>query len=70
MKKRAYLPTTPISDKGSAFLSRVIKEVAGVLGTTVKRATTMNAQTIGLPEQSHALIKQALKNETGERRSL
>ena len=70
MNKRAYLTTTPFSDKGSAFVSHVIKEVAGVLGTTLKRATTKHAQTIGLPEQSHALNKQALKNETGERRSL
>ena len=70
MTKHAYLPTTLISDKGRAFLSHVIKEVAGVLGTTLKHATTKHAQTIGLLEQSHASIKQALKIETGERRSL
>ena len=38
--KLAYLPTTVISDKGSAFMSHVIKEVAGVLGITLKHATT------------------------------
>ena len=70
MTKHAYLPTTLISDKGAAFMSHVIKEVAGVLGITLKHATTKHAQTIGLPEQSHASIKQALKVETGERRSL
>ena len=70
MTKHAYLPTTLISDKGTAFLSQVIKEVTGVLGTTLQHATTKHAQTNGLPKRSHASIKQALKIETGERRSL
>ena len=50
-------------------MSHVIKEVAGVLGITLKHATTKHAQTIGLLERSHMSIKQALKIETGERRS-
>ena len=70
MTRHAYLPTRLISDKGTAFMSHVIKEVAGVLGNTLKHATTKHAQTIGLPERSHASIKQALKNDTGEQRSL
>ena len=70
MTKHAYLPTTLVSDKGTAFMSHVIKEVAGVLGCTLKHATTKHAQTIGLLERSHASIKQALMIETGERRSL
>ena len=70
MTKHAYLPTTIISDKGTAITSHVIKEVAGVLGITLKHATTKHAQTIGLLERSHASIKQSLKIETGERRSL
>ena len=39
MTKPAYLPTTLISDKGTAFMSRVNKEVAGVLGITLNHAT-------------------------------
>ena len=70
MTKHAYLPTTLISDKGTAITSTVIKEVAGVLGITLKHAATKHAQTIGLLERSHASIKQPLKVETGERRSL
>ena len=70
MTEHAYLPTTLISDEGTAFMSQVIKEVTGVLGIILKHATTKHAQTIGLLEQSHASIKQALKIETGERRSL
>ena len=61
MTKHAYLPTTLISDKGTDFMSHVIKEVAGVLGIALKHATTKHAQTIGLLERSHSSIKQALK---------
>ena len=70
MTTHAYLPTTLISDKGKAFTSHVIKEVAGVLGITLKHATTKHAQTIGHLERDRASIKQTLKIETGERRSL
>ena len=69
MTKHAYLPTTLISDKGTAFMSLVIKEVAGVLGFTLKHATTKHAQANGLLERFHMSIKQALKIETGEWRS-
>ena len=68
--KHAYLPTTLISDQGTAFMSHVIKEVAGILGITLNHATTKHAQTIGLLERFHASIKQALKKEAGERISL
>ena len=44
--------------------------MAGVPGITLKHATTQHAQTNGLLERSHASIKQALKIQTGERRSL
>ena len=50
MTKHAYLPTTLISDKDTVIMSHVIKEVAGVLGITLKHATTKHAQTIGLFE--------------------
>ena len=70
MTNHDYLPTTLISDKGIAFMSHVNKGVAGVLAITLKHATTKHAQTIGLLEQSHASIRQALKIETGEQSSL
>ena len=70
MTKHAYLPTTLISDEGSAFVCYVIKEVAGVLGITLKHAITRHAQTTRLLERSHGSIEQALKIETCERRSL
>ena len=71
LTKHAYLPTTLISDKGTAFTSHITKQVAGAqIDITLKHATTKHAQTIGLLERSHASIKQSLKIETGERRSL
>ena len=70
MTKHAYLPTTLISYKCTAFMSQVINEVADVLGITLKHATTKHAQTIGLLERTHASIIQALKIRTGERRSM
>ena len=61
MTKLAYLPTTLISDKGSAFMSHVFKEVASVLSFILRHATTKHTQTIGMLERSHASFKQALK---------
>ena len=70
MTKHAYLPTTIISDKGTAFTSKVTKEVTEVLGINLKHATTKHAQTIGMLERTHDSLKKMLKIETGERRSM
>ena len=70
MTQHPYLLATLISDKGSAFVSHVIKEVVGVLGSTLKHASAKHAPTIGLLERSDASIKQALRIGTGDRRSL
>ena len=70
MTKHAYLPMTLISDKGTAFMSNLIKNVAGVLGINLKHTITEHFPTIGLLERSHASIKQALRIEPGERKSL
>ena len=70
MTKQAYLPTTIITDKGSVFMSQVIKKVAEVIGITLQHATTKHAQTIGMLERMHTSLKKTLKIETGERRSM
>ena len=67
--KHAYLPNTLISDKGSAFVSHLIKKVAGFPDISLKHVTTKHSQTIGLFERSQASYKQALKIKTGEGRS-
>ena len=50
-------------------MSHVVKVVAGVLGITIKHATD-RAKTIGKLELSQESIRQALKLETSERRSM
>ena len=70
MTKHTHLPTTLISDKGTAFMSHVVKVVAGVLGITLKHMTAKHAQTIGQLEQSHASNNSASKVKIGEGRSL
>ena len=68
MTKHTYLRTTLVSDKGSAWMSHVIKVLAGVLGITLKHATAKHAQRTGLLQQSQASIKQALKIGTGKQK--
>ena len=60
MTKHAYLPTTLISDEGDAFISHVIKEVAVVLGITLKHSTTKHAHTIGLFSHNWAVALRTL----------
>ena len=61
MTRHAYLPTLFITDKGSVFVSQVIKEVAEILGINLKHATTKYAQTIGVLERAYGTIKTSLK---------
>ena len=70
LTKHAYLQTTIISDKGSMFMSQVIKEITEVLGISLQHATTKHAQTIGMLERKHASLKKTLNFETSERRSM
>ena len=44
MTKHAYLSTTLITDEGTAFTSTVIAEIAQILGTGLKCATTKHPQ--------------------------
>ena len=66
MRKHSYLPTLNITGNGSVFVSQVIHEVAETLGINLIHATTKHAQTIGIPERAHALIKTSLKIVSGE----
>ena len=51
-------------------MSHVTEKMACVLSITLQHTTTKHAQTVGMLEQSQPSIKQVLKIETGERRSL
>ena len=68
MTKHSYLPTTIITDKGSAFTSKIIAEITQVLGITLKCATTKHPQTIGKLERTHASLKTNLRMASGEYR--
>ena len=70
MTRHAYLPTIITSDKGSAFMSQVIKEVAEVLGIRRQHSITKHAQTIGMLKRTHASLKKTLEVGTGERWSM
>ena len=70
MTRHAYLPTTVITDKGTQFLSEVMADATRTLCIQLKHATTKHAQTIGIPERSHASLKESLKISTGERRTM
>ena len=68
MTKHSYLPTTLITDKGSAFTSTIIAEITQSLGITLKCATAKHPQTIGKLERTHASLKTNLKMASGEYR--
>ena len=68
MTKHAYLPTTLITDKGTAFTPSIIAELTQILGITLKCATTKHPQTIGKLERTHASLKTNLEMACGEYR--
>ena len=57
MTKHTYLPTTLITDKGTAFTSKIIAEITEILGITLKCATTKHPQTICKLERTNATLK-------------
>ena len=68
MSKHGYLPTTLITDKGTAFTSTINAEITQFLGITLKCATTKHPQTIGRLERTHASLKTNRKMACGENR--
>ena len=68
MTRHTYLPTTLITDKGTAFTSRIVDEITKILGITIKCATNKHPQTIGKLERTHASLKGNLKMASGEYR--
>ena len=68
MTKHTYLPTTLITDKGTAFTSKLVAEVAQILELKIKCATTKHPQTTGKLERTHASLKANLKMASGDYR--
>ena len=68
MTRHTYLPTTLITDKGTAFTSCLVDKIAKILGIQIKCATTKHPQTIVKLERTHASLKGNLKMASGEYR--
>ena len=68
MTKHSYLPTTLITDKGTAVTSKLLEEITKILGIHLRCATTKHPQTIGKLERTHASLKGNLKMASGEYR--
>ena len=68
MTRHTYLPTRLITDKGTAFTSRLGDEIAKILGIKIKCETTKHPQTRGKVERTHASLKADLKMASGEYR--
>ena len=68
MTKHTYWPTILITDKGTAFTSKLVAEIAQILGIQVKCATTKLQQTTGKLERTHASLKPNLKMASGDYR--
>ena len=68
MTKHIYLLTTLITDKGTAFTSKLVAEIAQILGIQLKCATTKLPRTIGKLERTHASLKTNLKMASGDYR--
>ena len=66
--KHTYLPTTLITDKGTAFTSKLLAEIAQILGIQMKWATTKHTQTISKLERTHASLTTNLKMAWGDYR--
>ena len=66
--KHTYLPTALITDKGTAFTSKMVAEIAHILGIQMKCATTKHPQTFGKLERAHASLKINPKMASGDYR--
>ena len=68
MTKHTYLPSTLITAKGTAFTSKLVAEIAQILGIQMNCATIKHPQTIGKLERTHASLKTNLKMASGDYR--
>ena len=66
MTKHAYLPTTLLTHKITAFTSTVIAEITQILAIRLNCATTKHPQTIGELERTYASLKTKLKKSCKE----
>ena len=68
MTEHTYLPTTLITVKETSFTSKLVAEIAQILGIQINCATTKHPRTIGKLERTHASLKTNLKMAWGKYR--
>ena len=61
MTKQSCLPTTLITDKGTAFTSMLVAEIAQILGIQIKWATTKHPQARGNSNERRQVLERILK---------
>ena len=66
--KHTSLPTTLITDKGTAFTSKLVGEIDQILGIQNQCYNTKHPQTIDKLELTHASLKPSLKMASGDYR--
>ena len=66
--KHTSLSTTLITDKGTAFTSKLVAKIAQIFGIQIKCATTKHPQTIGKLERTHASLKTNIKVSSADYR--
>ena len=59
--RHSYIPLAILTDRGSAFTSQLLSELAKMLEIRINLATLKHAQTIGLLERSHGPLKRYLR---------
>ena len=59
--RHSYIPLAILKDKGSAFTSQLLSELAKMLEIKINHATLKHAQTIELLERSHGPLKRYLR---------
>ena len=59
--RHSYIPLPIVTNQGSQFVSKLLHELANILEIKLEHATVKHAQTIGVVEQSHGLLKRYLR---------
>ena len=59
--RHSYIPTLILTDQGTQFTSKMLKELSTLLEFRLEHATFKLAQTIGVVERSHGPLKRYLK---------
>ena len=60
--KHAYVPNTKLTDKGTTFTAKIVKRTLDQAGISLKHATIIHAQILGMIERTDLKLMTFLKN--------